>query len=130
MYRSRAMPSQTALTRELLIIIIHRSNYSTWKNFHGFNFRRLEESTFFNHENFPIYCICSTDPRTRTSHMSLLQTGGTNDALFSSTHLSMLMISSSAIFHCHAKLSLCRLYSTYHTESTFTDPMRWSIKFN
>ena len=57
MYRSRAMPSQTALTRELLIIII-RSNYSMWRNFRVFNFRRLGVWTkIFNDENFPIYGI-------------------------------------------------------------------------
>ena len=55
MHRSRAMPSRTALTRELLIII-HHSNYSTWKNVHVFNFRRLGVSTkIFNNENFPLY---------------------------------------------------------------------------
>ena len=40
MYHSRAMPSQTALTRELLIIIIHCSNYLTWKHFRVINFHR------------------------------------------------------------------------------------------
>ena len=55
MYRSRAMPSQTVLTHELLIII-NRSNDSTWKNVRVFNFRRLGVSMKEkNDKNFPIY---------------------------------------------------------------------------
>ena len=45
--------SQTVLTRELLIII-HSSNYSTWKYFHVFNFSRLGVSMKkFLRQKFP-----------------------------------------------------------------------------